>query len=263
MKFRFALPIILSVGAIPPASAEPIHVIHQQGALHGFLLIRSESGTILGHGQFTQSAVGDRVTAHSTFNFRDGSLDDEIAVFTQRNDFQFVSDHHIQRGPFFKNAIDMLVEANGNVTVKTKDKSGKEKVETSHIDLPPDLCNGIVPALLASISPNKPETTLGMVLPVGKGRLVHLIVTPDGTRSFYAVAGDRQTAHLFRIRIDLGGVAGVVAPMIGKQPSDIIVWYVEDEAPVLVREQGQLAEGTPIVSIELGGASFTRTPAAK
>jgi hypothetical protein len=261
-----AAPIaIVASSLLAPSTvnAEPIRVEHLQGTTDGFLLIRSESGAILGHGQLNQVASGDRVTMHLTFNFRDGSLDDEVAVFTQRNVFAFVSDHHIQRGPFFKTDTDMTIDAKGNVTLKTKDKDGKEKVETSQIDVPPDLANGIIGAMLLNLSSKTPDMSVGMVLPAGKGRLVRLHITPEGTRSFTPVVGEHRTANLFRIKIDLGGIAGVVAPMIGKQPSDIIVWILEDDAPVLVREVGQLSEGGPIVSIELAGTSFPRTGPAK
>jgi len=266
LKLRSFFPIAIfaaALSALGPVDAEPVRVEHTQGTLHGFMVLRLESGAIVGHGEFREFATGDRVTVHSTYNFRDGSLDDEVAVFTQRDVFQFVSDHHIQRGPFFKTNIDMTVDAKGAVTIRSKGKDGKEKVETSQIDVPPDLSNGIVMPMLINLSPKAADTSFGMVLPVGKGRLVRLHISPEGTRSFSPVAGVRREANLFHIKIDLGGVAGVVAPMIGKQPSDITVWILEDEAPVLVREDGQLSEGGPMISIELAGANFSRSAASK
>ena len=56
-----------------------------------------------------------------------------------------------------------------------------------------------------------------------------------------------------------GGIAGVVAPIIGKQPADTMVWILEGDAPGFVRQVGQLYEGGPIVSIELSGTSFPRS----
>jgi hypothetical protein len=259
MKTFFRIPTVflatLSLLATP-LCADPIPVKHTVGALHGFLTIRSSTGAILGHGDYYEFAQGERVTARLTMHFRDGSLDDETTVFTQRQVFAFLSDHHIQRGPFFKNAIDAVVESNGNVTVRTTGKDGKEKVETNHIDLPPDLSNGMVGVLLLNVAPNAPAFSLGMVLPTGRGRLIKLDIEPAGTHPFSASPGDRRTANLFRIKLNLGGVAGVVAPIIGKQPADIMVWVYEGEVPVMLREVGQLAEDGPIVSIELSGATF-------
>ena len=226
--------------------------------MRGFLAVRSASGAIIGHGDYSEAAVGDRVTTRLTLNFRDGSLDDETAVFTQHGTFQFVSDHHIQRGPFFKKALDMQVNANGDVTIRTTGSDGKEKVETNHFDLPPDLSNGIVSTLLLNLPRDASGSTFGMILPTEKGRLAKLDVTSAGTQSFTAVAGYRRKAHLFRIKIELGGVAGVIAPIIGKQPSDIMVWIADGEVPVFVREVGQLSDGGPTVSLELAGTSFPR-----
>jgi hypothetical protein len=257
LNCRIALRCAVSILVLTSQSfAEPVAVHYAQGTVHGFLTIRSAAGVILGYGESVQTVAGDRVTLHNTFHFRDGSLDDETAVFTQHNVFQFVSDHHLQRGPFFKNATDSNVDASGQVTVKTTGNDGKVKEETTHIDLPADTANGIVAPLLLNLPPGAAGLTLGMVIPNGKGRLIKLNVTPDGTAPFTAVAGAPRKATLFRIRLELGGIAGVVAPMVGKQPSDIIIWVLEGDAPAFVREVGQLSEGGPIVSIELAGTSF-------
>jgi len=243
------------------ASAEPVTVHHTRGAMRGFLTIRTQSGTLLGHAEYIEFVVGDRVTERLTMNFRDGSLDDETAVFTQKNVFQFVSDHHVQRGPFFKNSIDMTIEANGHVTIQTTGRDGKVKNETSHFDLPPDLSNGFVGTLLLNVPHNGPGLSLGMLLPTEKGRLARLDITPAGTMPVSVSPGDRRTASLFRIKVNLGGVAGVIAPMVGKQPADAMLWIVEGEVPGFVREVAQLSEGGPIISLELAGTSFSHTAA--
>ena len=249
---RRIAPFLLALAA----AAEPVPVHRTQGLVHGFLNIRSATGAILGYAEVSQFATGDRVTLRTTLHFRDGSLDDELSVFTQSGVFRLVSDHHIQRGPFFKNAIDALVESSGNVTIRTTGKDGKVKEETSHIDLPPDISNGLVCAELENLPPDAPAFTLGMVIPIDKGRLIKLNIIPDGTASFTAIAGARRTANRFRIKLELGGVAGVIAPMVGKQPADTIIWLLEGDAPVIVREDTQLADGTPLVSLELAGTSF-------
>ncbi len=241
-----------------PALAEPIPIRQPQGATRGFLVIRSERGALLGHGEFSQLVSGDRVTSHLNFHFRDGSIDEETAVYTQKAVFQLVSDHHIQRGPFFSKPIDFLVEANGNVTLRSLDKQGAQKVETSHIDIPPDLSNGIISILLVNIRPDTPEFKLAMVAPTGKGRLIQLDIQRAPRQPFSCVVGFPCKATVFRIKPELGGLTGIVAPLIGKQPSDIFVWILEGDAPVAVREVGQLAEGGPVVSIELAGTIFRK-----
>ena len=253
-----ALAIFVTFPAL--AAADPIQVHHTQGALHGFLVLRSLAGATLGYGEFTQLADGDRVTAHLVYHFRDGSLDDETTVFTQHGTFQLVSDHHIQRGPFFPKPCEITVQADGTVTTITPTKDGhaqnKIKTETQHIDLPADISNGMIGVLLANVDPNGAPFKLAMVVPsAGKGRLIHLDVSAESQASF-TVAGSARKATIYRMKLDLGGVAGVVAPIIGKQPADIVVWVLEGDAPLFVRVVGQLSEGGPIVSIEFAGTSF-------
>lgn len=253
---RHALALILfSTAAL---HADPIRVKQSQGTEHGFLVVRSEAGDVLGYGDLVQTAHGARVTTQLSLHFKDGSLDEETATYTQNGTFHLISDHHIQKGPFFKQPLDILVNANGQITTRSLDKDGKEKVETQHLNLPPDTCNGMMNALLPNVSPTTPEFKLGMVAPVGKGRLIKLNIAPDAPAKFTAV-GHTYTATVFRIKIEIGGVAGVVAPIIGKQPGDLFVWIAEGPAPQLVRLLGALYDGGPVVSIEMPGASFPRS----
>ena len=62
-----------------------------QGSAHGFLALKTIEGTTIAIGDVTQVIHGDRVTSRVTFHFRDGSLDDDITVFSQRRVFRLVS----------------------------------------------------------------------------------------------------------------------------------------------------------------------------
>ena len=94
-----------------------------------------------------------------------------------------------------------------------------------------------------------------MLAPSGKGRLIKLAITPD-EEGHFSIVGIRKTANVFRVKVELGGVTGLVAPIVGKQPSDTLVWVAGGNAPALVREVGQMYEGGPIVDIQLAGTSF-------
>jgi hypothetical protein len=236
-------------------------VRHSVGALRGFLIIRSQSGLNLGYGEINEYAVGDRVTDHLVYHFRDGSVDDETTVFTQGKTFQFVSDHHVQRGRFFPTQADITVDASGKVTMRTMGKDGKVKEETEQMQVPDALANGMVGTVAQNIPADAGEFKLGMIVPAGKPRAIKLDVSPDGERTFH-IAGTAQKARIFRVKPELGGVAGVIAPMIGKQPGDILLWVLEGEVPTIVRIVGPLAEGTATVSIELAGASFPKNSAS-
>lgn len=237
------------------ACAESVTVKQTVGSCRGFLSVRSESGKMLAHGELTQSAHGARITSRMVFHFLDGSLDDETVVFSQDRVLKLISDRHIQKGPFFPKDTDWLVEESGQVTGRTREKGGTEKVETDHLDLPPDVSNGIVGTLLLNVPRDIPDLKVAYVAPTGKGRLIHLDIAPISNGKFRDV-GLTHTATIFRVKIELGGAVGVIAPVIGKQPKDMQVWVLEGEVPALVRQVGQLYEGGPLVSIEVSGATF-------
>ena len=250
---------ILPIVSLAQPESIPVHKV--QGTSHAFLVLRAESGAVLGYGELLQLIHGDRVSSRLTFHFRDGSVDDDTTVFSQRSTFHLIRDHHIQHGPFFSKATDCLVEESGNVTIRTVDKDGNEKVETNHIDLPPDVSNGFTGTLLLNASANSSPFKLSFVAPTGKGRLLQLSIDVAGEEPFSPVLGVRRKATVFRVHPELGGIAGVVAPIIGKQPKDVFIWVLEGEVPGLVREIGPLEEGGQIVSVEPAGASYP--PAAQ
>jgi hypothetical protein len=116
---------------MPGAQADPVSVRYVQGAFHGFLELRSEDGHVVAFGDSTSVVHGDRITAETLFRFKDGSVDDEIAVFSQHRNFLLISDHHIQKGPACPHPMDVMIDArSGNVTVRAPGKDGKEEVQT-------------------------------------------------------------------------------------------------------------------------------------
>ncbi len=244
------------------AIADPIPVKQRQGAVHGVMTIHSAAGLNIGYGEFIQTTEGDRVTGHLIFHFRDGSLDDETQVFTQRGTFQFVSDHHIQRGPFFPVQSEINIDASGNVTLHSTDKKGKSQDTNTHMDLGADIANGMIGTILANIAPDAPEFKLGMVVPSqGKPRLIHFAISPAGQERF-SLTGSPRKATVFRLHPVIGGIEGVLAPIVNKQPPDTMIWILEGDAPLFVREVGQLSEDGPIISLEFAGATFPHTTPA-
>jgi hypothetical protein len=83
------------------SNAEPIRVRFGQGSSHGYLALRTIDGKLIATGESTQVVQGDRVTSRLVFIFRDGSIDDDLTIFTQRDVFRLISDHHVQHGPSF------------------------------------------------------------------------------------------------------------------------------------------------------------------
>jgi hypothetical protein len=258
---QICFPIVVLIWALQPAAqADPVPVRAVAGAIHGFLELRTEDGQVVASGDSFQVVRGNRITSRTIFHFKDGSTDDETTVSTQRHTIQLISDRHIQKGPSFPHPMDVLVDVQtGQVTVRTTGKDGKESVKTDHLDLPADLANGLVPMVLQNLPPNAPVTTVSMVVATPKPRLVKLVISNVGDDKCFVAGTSRKAIH-YDIKIDLGGVAGVVAPIIGKAPPNIQIWTIGGEATTFARERGPLYAEGPIMTIQLASPAWPDTP---
>ncbi len=255
---RLLAVLFLTIPLATAASAERISVKHVQLPMHGNMVARTETGKIIARVEFTQDVQGDEVTMRLTYRFADGSIDDESTTYRQQDTFRLVRDHHIQNGPFFSKPVDFAVEAaTGTATSRTADKNGKIRVESEHVDLPDDLANGFVGTLLLNVPPNTTPFRVGILAPVFGGRLIRILISPEGEQPFQKT-GQTLTATVFRIHPELGGILGVVATLLGLQPKDVLVWVLEGEQPAAVRVVGQLGGFGPVVSSELEGTSFAK-----
>jgi hypothetical protein len=240
------------------APAERISVKHIQLPANGSMVARSETGKVIAQVEFAQDVQGDEVTMRLTYHFVDGSIDDETTTYRQQGKFQLVRNHHIQQGPFFAKPIDFAVDAaTGMATSRTADKNGKVHVESERMDLPDDLANGFVGTVLLNAPPNTTPFRVGILAPVGSGRLIRILISPEGEQPFHK-AGQTLQATVFCIHPELGGILGVIATLLGLQPKDVMVWVLEGEQPAVVRVVGQLGGFGPVVSSELEGTSFGR-----
>src|SRR5512140_572349 len=168
------LAALLAPGAL---WAETVAVRHAEGLVRGFLVLRSLEGAFLASGDLIQTSRGDRVTSRLVFRFKDGSIQDETAVFTQTGRFRLLTDHMIQRGPTFPHPMEVSIDAvGGRVTVRYREDDGKEKTAEEQMSLPDDLANGIVLALLKNIAPGAASTEVSMLAATPKPRLVKLVI---------------------------------------------------------------------------------------
>jgi hypothetical protein len=232
-------------------SAEPVAVRFVEGLVHGFLSLRSPEGRILANGDLIQRARGDRVTSRLVYHFGDGSLSDETAVFSQRGHFSLISDHMVQKGPAFERPLEMMVDkAAGRVVVRYKNDRGEEKVEDEHLDLPPDLANGLIIVLLKNVRRDALPHSFSLVAATPKPRVVKLAISIAGTEPFSVAGSTRQATH-YVLKVDIGGIAGLVAPLLGKQPPDSDVWIMEGDAPAFVRSRTPMFMGGPLWQTDL------------
>jgi hypothetical protein len=220
-------------------------------------------GALLANGDLIQTARGERVTARLTFRFKDGSIHDETAVFSQRRQFRLVNDRLVQKGPTFPHAIDMTIDAvKGDVVVRYRDDHGEQKTESEHLDVPPDLSNGMILTLLKNVRADAAPKSFSFVAATPKPRLVKLELEVGG-RGRFSTGSMARTATHYILKVDIGGLSGVLAPLLGKQPPDSHVWILGGEAPAFVKSEQALYVGGPVWRIELVSPAWPRTRAAE
>jgi hypothetical protein len=245
----------------PQVQAAPFPVRYTEGTVHGFLALRTGDGKTLASGTLTQQVRGNRVVGRLTLHFKDGSLDEEETAYLQRPNLQLIRYHHVQSGPTFPHPSDVSVDvAAGTVTVRSTE-DGQTREKTSHLELTPELGNGLLVNVLKNlpVSTDFPVTELQCVIATPVPRIVTLEIRRGDEEAFES-AGSEVKARRYDIAIKLGGVAGVVAPLVGKAPEDVHVWIVEGVAPAFVRMDGQLFAEGPIWTVELASPRLRDPP---
>ena len=125
-----------------------------------------------------------------------------------------------------------------------------------------DVANGMVTTLLKNMPANTQQTTLSMVVATPKPRTIKLAITLEGEDPVVVGGASRKARH-YLVKVELGGLAGVVAPLVKKQPPDTDVWILGGDFPVFVRSVGVLYEGGPIWTIEQTSPAWTEKSSEK
>lgn len=239
---------------------DAVAVRHVEGLVHGFLVLRAPDGAALASGDLIQNARGDRVTTRLLFRLKDGSLHDETTVFSQRGHFRLLSYHLVQKGAAFPQPLEMTIDrASGQVTVRYKNDHGEEKSEVEKLELPEDLANGMIITLLKNVRRDALPPSVSFVAATPKPRLVKLKISVAGAEPFSTAATARKATH-YVLEVDIGGVAGLIAPLLGKKPPDSHVWVLEGEAPAFVKSEAALYPGGPAWRMELVSPVWPRRP---
>jgi hypothetical protein len=256
-RMALALACVLASGPAGAATTDAVAVRHPEGLVHGFLTLTTLAGDTIADGDLIQTTRGNRVTSRLVFHFRDGSLHDETAVFTQGRTFRLLSDHLVQKGPSFPHPIDATVDAtHGRAVVRYAD-DGEAKVDDDRFEVAPGLANGLMPVLLKNIAKGAVPPKLAMLAATPKARLVGLEIQRAGEDAF-TVGGSKRTATRYVVKIHIGGISGVLAPLVGKEPPDTSVWILEGEAPAFLKSEGPLFAGGPIWRIALASPSWPK-----
>ena len=141
--------------------------------------------------------------------------------------------------------------------VRFADDDGKEETINERLNLPADVANGLLFTLVRHIRPSAPQTIVPEVAMTPKPRLVDLVILPQGEEPFSSGSIKHKAMH-YVVKVKIGGVAGLLAPLLGKQPADMHIWVLDGDAPAFVKFEGQLYSGGPIWRVELASpAGFT------
>jgi hypothetical protein len=109
--------------------------------------------------------------------------------------------------------------------------------------------------VIANVAPDAGETRVSMIAPTPKPRLITLDILSQGEVTF-SLGGIARKALSYHIKIELGGIAGVIAPVIGKQPPDFHMWIFGGDVPVFLRETGPIFIGSEVLTISLIGPTW-------
>jgi hypothetical protein len=201
------LAALLGVGTAS-APAAPIVVRYAEGVTHGFLALRASSGEVLADGDLLQIVRPEGVDSRLVFRFRDGSLHDETAVFTQQKVFTLQSYRLIQRGPTFPEEMEVtLTRERGAYQVRSRKPGAEALTVSGEVELPPDTYNGMMTTLLKNVAKGAVETVHVLVF-TPKPLLVQLELAPVGEDPI-VIAGERrlQATH-YVMTPKLGWCAG-------------------------------------------------------
>ena len=259
---RMAVISLLFVAALlwpqQPCLAEPVKVRFIEGMVRGFLVVSDTKGRRIGSGDFLQVSHEGEIKSRTLLHFKDGSLHDETAVFSQHQEFILRSYHLVQKGPSFGEDMDVTVDrSTGKYVVKTKaHKDGREKVLEGKLDLPPDVYNGMVPTVGKNLVKGVKET-VHMIAFTLTPRIIELELRPAGEEK--VMIGDlKKTAVHYVLQPKLGLFLGGAAALLGRTPPDDHLWIITEDVPAVVRFDGPLVPEGPSWSIELASPVWAK-----
>jgi len=234
-----------------PLAAAPVPVRFAEGSLHGFLTLSTPAGVRIASGDLLQTVRDGDIRSRLVFHFKDGSVHDETAVYSQRNVFTLQSYHVVQRGPAFLEDTEISLErASGEYRVKTRArKDGREKVLDGKIDLPLDVYNGMVLTVVKNLSAGAGEI-VHMVAFTPAPKLIKLKLAPAGEVKIL-VGGSEKSATRYVLKPILGTWTKLFASVLGRMPPDNHVWIVTTDVPAFVKFEGPLYMNGPAWRIEL------------
>ena len=252
MPKRKGLLAVVLVGILWAAGggAAPQRVRLPEGNAHGFLIVRTLAGEAIAYGELVQQPTRGLITSRLLLHFHDGSRYDETVVFSQKDVFRLERYQLTQRGPSFPQATIAFDRKSGQYRVRQQDtKDSKAQTARGPLTMPPDLYNGMATTLMKNVLPGA-SATGQMVAFTPEPRLLTMVLTPEGEETV-RLGRVTTTVVRYRVKLELGGLTGLIAPVLGKQPPDLSYWLVRGDVPAFVRFEGPMFLHGPVWRLEL------------
>jgi hypothetical protein len=243
---------LIAVLCVSDADAAPVPVRRPEGPTRGFLNVRNVEGRRIGHGELVQSVRGDEIDNRLVLRFDDGSIHDETTIYSQRGTFRLEAYRLSQRGPSFPGAEIVFDRKSGRYQAKVRERIGAaEERASGDFEAPADLYNRMTLTLLKNLPPGR-SVAAQLVVFMPEPRLLRMEVRPEGEDRI-VFAGDPKLATRHLVNLEIGGVTGVIASLIGKTPPDLRYWIVPGPVPAFARFEGAMFLNGPVWRVEVGG----------
>jgi len=238
--------VALTLGPVKP---EAVTVRWTEGTVHGFVELRTQSGTLLALGDLLQIPRDSDIESRLVFHFTDSSDFRETVTFSQHGVFQLETYHLVQRGKAFAADLDVTLSGNGDYVVQTTShKDGDQKQYSGRLDLPADTYNGMIPIIGKNVD-RKAGRTVHIVAFTPKPIVLPLAFIPSATQRITLGHHSENTVR-FTLKPKLNALQRIGAALKRQTPPDSYLWIVTDEVPTFVRFEGPLYSG-PVWRVEL------------
>jgi hypothetical protein len=241
------LSLLLPFAAV---EAAPVSVRLTEGSLRGFLVLRSREGTPLAHGELHQIGRGDMIENRLLLQFKDGSVYDETATYTQDRVFTLHAYRLHKHGPSFPTEEVSFDRKTRQYRARTQDKKGDaEKTASGELDMPADLYNGMALVLLKNLAAGA-VADVQMAAFTPKPRLLRMRLLQEG-EDRASLGGHPRKVIRYLVKLDVRGLSGLIAPLLGKDPPDLRYWLAAGDVPAFVRFEGAMYLNGPVWRLEL------------
>jgi hypothetical protein len=255
MLLLVILPLLLAAST---SEAAEVSVKLAEGNVRGFLVLRDSDGQPIAHGEVSQHAREGGIESRLLLNFKDGSVYDEKVTFSQAHVFTLHTYRLSKRGPSFPTTeVSFDRKSRHYEALIQAKKGGAEQTASGELEMPPDLYNGMALVLLKNLSPGA-TADVKMAAFTPKPRVLTMRLRQEGEENVL-IGGHARKVIRYLVKLEIGGLTGVVASLLGKNPPDLRYWLVAGDVPAFVKFEGAMFLNGPLWRLELATVEWPKT----